>query len=134
MKISRAYYENKQLKSESYSLKKKKEGVSKEWHRNGNLKKECSYKNGQLIGESIEYHENGKVYIRESYGEYGLDGICEYWHDDGELFLIRKYKQGVAVSETWDHQLNLAGTIIKNIWKIAVEWAENENRKKLNQK
>lgn len=85
-------------------------------------------------GTFIEYHSNGKIAKEETYYNGQLDGIAKYWHDDGELYLVRRYSSGIILEEAWEHNKNKISTILKNIWDLAVEWAEKENMKKLNGK
>ena len=85
-------------------------------------------------GTFIEYHSNGKIAKEETYYNGQLDGIAKYWHDDGELYLVRRYSSGIILEEAWEHNKNKISTILKNIWDLAVEWAEKENMKRLNGK
>lgn len=85
-------------------------------------------------GTFIEYHPNGKVAKEETYYDGQLNGVAKYWHDDGELYLVRRYSSGSIIEEAWEHNKNKVSTILKNIWDLAVEWAEKENMKRLNSK
>lgn len=85
-------------------------------------------------GTFVEYHSNGKVAKEETYYDGKLNGVAKYWHDDGELYLIRRYSSGNIIDEAWEHNKNKVSTILKNIWNLAVEWAEKENMKRLNSK
>ena len=100
--LKKSYYENGQLKSETYYINNKRNGLSKEYYENGQLEGEGSYKDNRYIGEWRTYHENGKLRSIENYKfPYGSHGMGQINLDQQQLFY---YESGQLEDES--HYVN----------------------------
>ena len=97
-----SYFQNGKKEKESYYVKGKLNGLSKEWYPSGKPKYNVEYKNGLVYGKEIAWFENGnksketEVYQQENnkgnYVKPLLNGNQFHYYENGKLRLVQPYK------------------------------------------
>ncbi len=92
--ITKAYYENGNIKLLGEKIKGKKEGVWKEYYENGNLRKRVGFKSGIKDGVYREFYENGngKTYRKYNQGKL-VDTLVDFF-ENKSLSMIYIVKTG----------------------------------------
>lgn len=88
------WYDNGQMKDESYYKEGKNHGKFRAWHKNGNLSYESEHVDGTIQGKYVSYYENGKPRYEEYYVKGKKEGEGKYYGEDGKLKHITTYKDG----------------------------------------
>ena len=75
----------------------KKHGLSRQWWDNGQLMSETSYKDGEDHGLSRDWYPNGQLWMEYTYKDGKEHGLSRVWHNDGQLFYENCYSNGEEV-------------------------------------
>ena len=96
-----SYFQNGKKEKESYYVKGKLNGLSKEWYPSGKPKYKVEYKNGLVYGKEIAWFENGnksketEVYQQENnkgnYVKPLLNGNQFHYYENGKLRSVQTY-------------------------------------------
>ena len=121
MGMSATFYENGEIKSETYShngqkqleahfKNGKKEGLSTWWHKNGQKRQEKNFKNGQVEGLLTQWYENGQKELEVNIENGQVEGLSTQWYENG-----KKQYEG-----------NIKNNKAEGFWTI---WYENGQKK-----
>ena len=103
--LAEEYFENGQKDFERYfsydGVTSRRIGKWIEWYNNGQIKKESFYKDGQRHGKWIEYYENGQIKSEEFYySPYRpvcfMVGNWIYYNKDGTVKEVKEKRQDLS--------------------------------------
>ncbi|MES2431980.1 MAG: toxin-antitoxin system YwqK family antitoxin [Bacteroidota bacterium] len=69
--------------------------VSKAYYDNGNIKNETPYVNGKLEGANTAYFENGKISAIETYINGIKEGKVVFYYENGNMKTVGQYENGL---------------------------------------
>lgn len=101
--VKRDYWENGNLKSESWYKDGVQDSVSRMYSSDGILVEEVHYAHGELNGEVKRWYENGQIYQEGQYVDGMMDGSWLVFYGDGNLAAKAFFDHGTGVQTSYEH-------------------------------
>ena len=108
------FYEDSQIKTCSYFVESRIDGMHTSYYSNGFIKNILNFDNNFLDGLNYTYHENEKLSSVVNYQKGSQNGEVYAYHENGNLFFDGQTKNGDldGIWNIYDDEGNSAGKII----------------------
>jgi antitoxin component YwqK of YwqJK toxin-antitoxin module len=92
--ISKEFYSNGKIKTETESVNGKANGLMKNYNPDGNLETVYTFRDGKRQGPSVEYYPDGKLRMKLFYKDNKKEGMAIWYYKSGKIFREIPYKEG----------------------------------------
>ena len=129
------WYENGEIKSETYFLEDKKgenlfpvkHGLQRKWDQNGNLTESINYKKGKEEGLCFTSYKEGygQLKVKGNMKNGKEDGKSQYWYENGQLYIEGEFLEGEkhGIFKKWNED----GVLIdETIWCGNIEYSKDD--------